>query len=215
MQREIRLSLENAANLVDNADVILFHAPPFPRVGWWIGRYTLNKYSHTALAFVKDGVVYCLEMREFKGGRVYPLSNYIEDGYSIDIFRTSQKLKIPYIESPPVINAEKPIIVYQELEFTANVKERILQDALTIIDNNYGYANVIKIFLTFVPFIRLFTHKDTPQKNPKSFVCSTLVDFCYYKNWVDLCYGINSSYVTPADISNSSILNYLFTIDSL
>lgn len=215
MQREIRLSLENASELIDNADIILFNSPTFPKVGWWVARYTLNRYSHVALALRKDNQIYCLEMREFKGGRIYPLSNYIVDGYSVDIFRTSQKLKIPYLDSPPIINGEKPKIVYQDLDFTDDIKERILQDAFEIIDNKYGYINIVKIFLTFIPFIRLFTSKDSPQKHPKSFVCSTLVDFCYYKNWIDLCYGINSSYVTPADISNSSILNYLFTIDNL
>jgi hypothetical protein len=214
MKRESRLPLSKCKNLIENADVLLFRHPEFPKLGWFVARYTLNQYSHVALASI-DNVINCVEFREFRGSRIFPLEAYIETGHIIDVYRMSHQLLVPYLDAPPVVNGHKAEISYEELSFTDDIKDAIVNEAKKLIGRNYGYINIAKILLTLLPFIRLVTHKDTIEKTPKHFVCSTMVEFCYRKHWLELVPNINDSFVSPADIAGSSLLNYLFTINEI
>lgn len=215
MQREIRLPLDKCQHLIEDGDVILFKMPSFPSVGWFVGKITGSQYSHVAIAEKTEKGINCIEYKEFAKSRIYSLTNYIKEGKIVDIYRSSQILSLPYLDSPPVINGHKPHIKYSNLYFTPGIRKKIVNEAKGLIGKNYGYINIIKIFLTLIPFIRFFTNKSDINITPKNMVCSTLVEYCYRKYWIELNSSISDSFVTPGDISNSSVLLYLFTISEI
>jgi hypothetical protein len=215
MQREIQLAYNKSKNLIENADILLFRSKRFPSFGWFVSKWTFNKHSHVALAYRVDDDIHCVEFREFKRSRIYPLKEYLLTNHIIDVYRTSQILRVPYIDSPPVINGDKPHIEYQNLFFSQQVRDKIIEDAKALMGKPYGWLNIAKIVNSFVPLFRLFTHKDDINYTPKHLVCSTLIEYCYRKNWVSLTPDISDTFVTPADISNSSLTFYLFTLNEI
>ena len=57
-----------------NGDILLFR--PTSIMGWIAALFTWSRYSHAAIVSVEDGVTYCLEVREFLGGRKIELEKY-------------------------------------------------------------------------------------------------------------------------------------------
>ena len=214
------IPLSRAYNLIEDCDIVLFRRPTsFLSVGWWIGLYTGSLFSHVALAFKENGVNKVIEFREFKGCRTKDLSEYINQGAVIDIYRLPKSITIPYTIVPPTSEdgKKKPITDSVALTFNDRVKKVILDEARSFIGQSYGYINIFRIFLALFPFIRFFYTKNDLNRRPKNFVCSTLVAFAIRRHWLDLNPTINDSLVSPSDISNASTgaLNYQFSITEL
>ena len=55
-------------------DILLFR--PTSIMGYLASLFTWSRYSHAAMVSVIDGVTYCLEVREFLGGRKIELEKY-------------------------------------------------------------------------------------------------------------------------------------------
>lgn len=216
MQREIRVPFAKCKNLIEDGDVLLFRCPKFPKIGWFIALFTFSTHSHVGLAFIENNEVYSVEFKEFHGSRIYPLSKYFENGSVIDIYRPPQIMKVPYLDAPPVINGHKLEIKFETLFFN-DIRKRILDEAKSIVNQkiSYGWSNIWKIILTLIPFIRLIVKKNTIEQRPKSWVCSTLVAFCYRRHFLDLCPQVNDSVTTPADISGNALTQYIMTITEL
>jgi hypothetical protein len=215
MKKRICVPLSKCEHLIDNADILLFHCPEFPDIGWWISLFTTSKHSHTALAEKTEYGINCLEFKEFVGSRVYPLKKYIQDGKIVDVYRTPTIMKVPYASVPPVLNGHKPTIENSNLFFSQELRKKIVDEAHEMIGMNYGWFNIWKIFLTIAPFIRFFIRKNGVDVRPKHFVCSTFVSFLYRKYWLDLCPNVDDSCVTPGDICGNGLTQYLFTITEL
>ena len=75
-----------------NGDILLFR--PTSIMGWIAALFTWSRYSHAAMIEMIDGVTYCLEVREFLGGRKIELEKYLEESPTeIEIWRLKE---IPY-----------------------------------------------------------------------------------------------------------------------
>ena len=59
---------------LQTGDILLFR--PTSIMGYLASLLTWSKYSHAAMIEVVNGITYCLEVREFLGGRRIELANY-------------------------------------------------------------------------------------------------------------------------------------------
>jgi len=208
----IQLPYSIARCLIQQADVLLFRHDKFPGIGWFIGQYTRSPYSHVGLAHWEGDKLYCIEFREFKGSRHYPLSKYICAGYKIDVFRPC--LSVTY----PIINEdEKDLQVLQETKnFTPHTANDIIYTSHDLLGEPYSYWVIWQIFKLYIPFVRFFVRQRNLEKNdeidPKSFVCSTLVTFSYRKHFLDPVPCLPDSYTTPGDLARSQLFHKLFEI---
>lgn len=180
------------------ADVLLFRSPPFPKLGWWISKYTNSLYSHIGLVHFIDGKAYCIEFKEFKGCRIYPLEDYIlEECDKIDVFRTA--VHFCYYDS-----------MYS---FTKDVAHAITTDAKEFVGKKYGWGLIFTIVRVYIPIVRFFSALHIIDKeNPSSFVCSTFISYLWRKHFVDPVSYLPDTFTKPSDIARSPILKYIFTL---
>jgi len=59
---------------IQTGDILLFR--PTSIMGYIAAFFTWSRYSHAAMVDVIDGITYCLEVREFWGGRKIELAKY-------------------------------------------------------------------------------------------------------------------------------------------
>ena len=205
----MKLDFNTQKHLIHNADVLLFRSKPFPNLGWWISKYTNSIYSHTALAYWERDELYCLEFREFKGSRQYPIIEYLKNGDKIDVFRASS-----YIEHPQAHETPNGLVVENQYKhFGSIVEDSIIHTAKALMNNRYSMWTIWQLSKNYIPFLRL---RQAPCKNgeidPKSFVCSTLVTYSYRINYMDPVPLLYDSQTTPGDIARSAIFHKLFEI---
>lgn len=205
------LTLEQAKLLIQEGDVLLFRSPPFPAIGWWITRYTGGLYSHVGLAHWDNQVLYCVEQREFLGGRSVTLESQIKDNPGrIDVFRAKPKVFYPTVH----MDSDKPKVVYETRNLTYEVKRQVVETGLRMTGDSYGWQNIWGIFKGYAPFARIILNKPPIDDSVDShaYVCSTLVAHSYRKHYSDPCPNLNDDRTTPDDISRSALFDYLFTI---
>lgn len=199
------LSTEEALTKIKEADVLLYRAQDFPNAGWWIAKYTGGQHSHVGLAHKDRDDWYCVEQKEFKGGRSIYLPNAIERNPNrIDVYRVVPVVYEPYF------NGE---LKWTTKEFTEDIAHKVTRTALTITGNSYGWKNIYNIAKGYAPFLRLRrSEKCDDEKISQAYVCSTVISYSYRINYVDPCPHISDDRTTPADIARSAVLKYLFTI---
>jgi len=80
----------------------------------------------------------------------------------------------------------------------------------------YGWSRIWTMALgSFVTWRYFFSHKDELDDEItelKYIVCSNVIAYCFSKHYVDLTHEKNDNYISPSDLSRSSLLNYLFTL---
>jgi hypothetical protein len=205
----MQLSYPTVKPLIKEADVLLFRAGQFPGAGWWIGKYTRSPYSHAGLAHWDDGKLYCLEFREFKGSRKYPMDKYMKEGVEIDVFRACSKFTQSEAQ---LVDDDWVDVVQNEYEFTEGVADLVTSTARSLLGRPYSYWTIWQIFKTYIPFIRLRTNTLKNGKVPKQFVCSTLVTYSYRVNFADPVPFLDDRYTSPGDLARSSIFHKIFEI---
>ena len=199
------LLFEEHKYLINEADVLLFNPPRFLSVGWFISKYTHSPYSHAALAHWEDGELYVLEFREFKGSRKYLFADYIENGASINVFRSVDAVTYPVLKEGKIF--------HEKHEFTPEVAHQVTQTALDLMGKHYSYWTIWQMIKTYIPFIRLRTRLvKNGEPDPKRFVCSTLVTYAFRKNFIDPIPFLSDGYTSPGDLARSGLFSYLFTI---
>lgn len=215
MISDLKLEYSKYKHLIHNADVLLFHFfPKCTNVGYWIAKYTNSPYSHAGLADWHDGEVQCLEFREFKGSREYPIPKYLEEGARIDVFRATPVVEIPYIDFGDPENPKTDVLRYT---FTDDIAKKILDTAHSLLGRDYSWWTIWQLSKTFIPFVRLgqdpqFTqHKNGPP-DEQQFVCSTLVSYSYRLHYADPVTFLSDSYTTPGDLARSELFVKLFEI---
>lgn len=200
----------DAIKHIKTGDVLLFRAPPFPAIGWWITKYTGGKHSHVGIALRDGEHCYCVEQREFKGGRMVNLETQVKQNPGrIDVYRAKHSIE----ETESNIGPQGYFTKNVEYKFTEDVARDIIDTGLELTGEKYGWSNIWKIFKGYAPFFRLvYRDKNGDDEITKAYVCSTLVAYAYRINYLDLCPNIKDAKTTPADIAQSGLLNYLFTI---
>lgn len=209
--KKISLSYDSAIKHIRTGDVLLFKAPPFPSIGWAITKYTGGAHSHVGLA-KKDGKhCYCVEQREFKGGRMVNLeTQVIANPGRIDVYRAKDSV----VGANSGFSDGMFFVENEKYQFTEAVADAIIDSGLELTGTKYGWANIWNIFKGYAPFFRfIYQRKNGDDELTEAYVCSTLVAYAYRVNYLDLCPNIKDARTTPADIAQSGLLDYLFTIE--
>lgn len=209
--KDIVLSYKKYKGLIKDADVLLFQHGKFPCMGWWIGKYTNSPYSHAALAHRKNGEIECLEFRELRGARPYPLEQYIADGYKIDVFRAVTVFEHPVLE---YTHNKDYYVTYHTHVFNTKVAESIIQTANELMGIHYGWTTIFKFWKTYIPLLRFkHNHKtDDDWHDSHAFVCSTLITYCYRKHFCDPVPFLSDRFTSPGDLARSELFWKLFTL---
>lgn len=191
----------DAKPLIKEADVLLFHNPPFPQIGWWIAKYSNSPYSHAGLATILADDVYCVEFREFIGSRIYPMQQYIKECTMIDVFRPVSSISIPTMDGEAIFY------------FDENTAIKITNFAKGLIGQKYGWKLIWKMAKAYLPFVRLHTNVAYKDRNGTPlYVCSTLVAYSYRKFYVDPIPFLADDYTKPGDLARSVLFEKIFSI---
>lgn len=207
----MNIPYEQAKGLIKEADVLLFKADKFPRVGWWIGSYTKSPYSHAGLAHWQNNELYVIEFREFAGSRMYPLGKYLNENRAVDVFRSANTIIRPIILQDSF--DDEYYLVFEEHVFTTDIAKAITDTAIKLLGHKYSYWTIWQMFKTYIPFIRL-GRKVVKNGEPetKDFVCSTLVTYTYRKHFQDPVPFLSDGYTSPGDLARSGLFSYIFSI---
>lgn len=212
MKTDISIPYNQCKALIKNADLLLFKAPKFPSVGWWISKYTNSPYSHAALAYWEDRKLYALEFREFKGSRQYPLDSYIlNEQQSIDVFRAITIFEHPIIGYTTKLGY---YVTYDTHVFNAQTSNYIVECAKELMGLEYSWATILKMAKTYIPLLRFKSNHKTEDEwhATHAYVCSTLVTYCYRKCFVDPVPFLADRYTSPGDLARSGLFFKLFSI---
>ena len=149
---DIIIPYDEALKYLDEADVLLFKAKPFPSVGSAITKYTGGIHSHVGLLHWDGSEPYCVEQREFKGGRSVHLKGQVEQHVNrIDVYRVSR-----HIYKPNVRRNGKFDVSWLKSTFGRARASEITKIALEMTGNKYGWRNIWEIFKCYAPGFRLF-----------------------------------------------------------
>lgn len=178
-----------------NGDLLLFRKR---RIGLLDGAIAVagrGIHSHAAKAAWWKNDLFCLEVREFHGGRAVVLSNQVRKYPGrIDVFRP---------------NAEGRWSRY-DADGSLEVMRRFA-------GGEYGYWNVLLTALTHMPFCRLFvrpTREDDPVLDyDRPPFCSQAVALAdRIGGGVDPVPHLADRFTEPADLARSPFYKYLFTL---
>ncbi len=208
---QIIIPWEEAKLHINEADVLLFRAPGFPSIGWGITVYTGGVHSHVALAYKYGNKLYCVEQREFKGGRSVNLQSQLKKHAGrIDVYRPTSHIYVPYVAFDE--STRKVSIEWKEKEFDDSTARAVVETALDLTGMEYGWRNIWEIFKVYAPGLRLLRKPKPDTNGARAYVCSTLVTYSFRKNYADPCPNLSDTRTAPADIAQSALFNYLFTI---
>ena len=214
MNPNIKVPFEVAKTLIKEGDVLLFRKKGgIHTISWWIRTYTKSKYSHVGLAhWHKDtGELLCLEFREFRGSREFPVKQYVKEGQQIDVFRACTLIEAPYIDNS---FPDYPELKYRTHKFTSTTASNITSTAHELLGRDYGWWNIWQLIKTYIPFIRLGQNIEGKNglADEQEFVCSTLVAYSYRVHYIDPVPYVSDVYTTPGDLSRSDLFVKLFEI---
>lgn len=193
-----------AKALIEEGDVLLFRAPSFPKIGFWICKYTGGIHSHVGLAHWDNNDLYIVEQKEFKGGRSVLLSSQVK-GHTIDVYRPK-----PKVMKHEMVDFD---ISWHTTILTDEIRSNITRTALSLTGTNYGWKSIWEIFKGYAPFFRIITRtKNGDNAVADAYVCSTVVTYSYRMNYEDPCPNLSDKRTSPADIAQSTLFEYLFTL---
>lgn len=217
---QIILPYQEAHRLLHEADVLLFRAQN--PIGLAIAAYGHGIHSHVGLAHKEGTDWFCVEEREFKGGRKVDLKGEaVKFPNKIDVFRVSQKVSLPYLNTwnpytALVIggtqDANAPEVTIRQKTFSPEIAKQIIDDALKIVGKPYSWWTIWRMALGYLPIGRLVPENVKDDNGIDYYVCSTLVSALYREHFIDLVPFLNDYRVQPTDLARSALLNYLFTI---
>jgi len=157
-----------------SGDILLFR--PSSIICYVASLFAWSKYSHAALVSVEDGVVYCLEVREFLGGRKIALKEYLRwEPAGIEVWR---------LQNPPYMTCGSHAV-------------RAMQDFVGV---KYGWFHVILAIV--LRFVRAYGGK---CENHPPF-CSEAVSRAYRLAGCDLRPDMPDRFTRPQDLANSPFL---------
>lgn len=199
------IKYDQAKELIQEGDILLFRGSG--AIGFLIKRYTGGVHSHVALAHKDGDVLECVEFREFMGGRSVSLKSQVDSSpLNIDVFRPVKSISYEEMDA----EGNTKLI---EKNYTEETALAMTEDIIRWTGQPYGWSNIWKMFLRFIPGARLFQQNINDDDVAKAKVCSTAVTVALRRNFMDPVPYLADDRVSPADLARSPILQYLFTID--
>jgi hypothetical protein len=199
------IKYEQAKEILQEGDILLFRGEGL--ISFFIKRYTGGVHSHVALASKYNNTWMCVEFREFKGGRSVSLLSQVEENKkNIDVFRPVKTISYDKMD-------ENGNISLVEKKYTKDIASAMTEDIIKWTGQPYGWINIFKMFLRFIPFARFFQQNINDDDVAKAKVCSTAVTVALRKEFMDPVPYLADERVSPADLARSPVLQYLFTID--
>lgn len=199
------IKYEEAKSILQEGDILLFRGEGL--ISFLIQRYTGGIHSHVALASKFNDTWMCVEFREFKGGRSVSLESQVKDNpTNIDVFRPVNSISYQkMLDDKSIQNID--------LVYTKEIANKMTQDIVKWTGQPYGWKNIFKMFMRFMPGARIFQQNINDDDVAKAKVCSTAVTVALRKEFMDPVPYLADERVSPADLARSPIIQYLFTID--
>ena len=96
---------------------------------------------------------------------------------------------------------------------TDEIRSNITRTALFLTGTSYGWKSIWEIFKGYAPFFRLITRsKNGDDVVAEAYVCSTVITYSYRMNYEDPCPNLSDKRTSPADIAQSTLFEYIFTL---
>ena len=179
--------LDQASHYIEDGDLLLFRRRGLISIA---GR---GMHSHAAKASWWDNDLFCVEVREFKGGRAVTLESQVRlfPG-RIDVLRANR--------SGRWIEYDRQGAVRYMRQFAGS---------------RYGWYDVIRTAMLHVPLVRLFIRPDTNDTS-----LTARPPFCSHAcaladrigGGVDPVPHLADHFTEPADLARSPFYEYLFTL---
>lgn len=190
MAKEILRQVSAAKVDIQDGDLLLFRGKGL--MSRLIRTYGRGYYSHAAKASWLKGELFCLEVRELKGGRAVTIG--------------SQVNKFP-----------GQIDVYKANAINAPVFNRVKSDELMLLfaGVEYGYWDIIETFVLHFPVIRMLAKPnvddDFVSKRPP--YCSAACAIAdRVGGGVDPVPNLADKHTEPSDLARSPFYCYMFTL---
>jgi hypothetical protein len=188
------MTLETAKPEIEDADLLLFRGKGF--ISKTITSVGRAMHSHAAAAsWHANGVLLCLEMREFKGGRAVTLASQVRKFPGrIDVFKANAGNRWP--------------------DYDRTKADRYMT---RLCGQEYGYGSVLKSYLMSLPFVRWKatapTDDDLNDYLPNCSAAKAMAD-----DWgggVDVVPHLANWAVQPGDLARSLFYEYFCTLRSV
>ncbi|MGD9126613.1 MAG: hypothetical protein PVH19_04470 [Planctomycetia bacterium] len=187
IRNEKRVPYKKARKHIEHGDVLLFRRRGLISVA---GR---GLHSHAAKAAWWDSDLFCLEIREFLGGRAVSLSSQVKRFPGrIDVFEVNPNQR------------------WEEYDRDGSV-----QFMRRLTGCQYGWWNLVRTAVLHLPIVRLFvqaqTNDDTLSEHPP--FCSQAVAMSErLGGGVDPVCHLADRLTEPADLTRSPFYRYRFTL---
>jgi hypothetical protein len=177
----------DAKNQISNGDLLLFRRRSLISIA---GRGT---HSHAAKAAWWDGDLFCLEVREWHGGRAVTLESQVKRFPTrIDVYHTNPSNRWPE---------------YDRTRSTTMMRR--------LAGCDYGYAGVVAAAMLHLPFIRMAvraaTEDDAIDRRPP-FCSQACAMTDRLAGGVDPVPHLADRLTEPADLARSPFYEYAFTL---
>lgn len=217
----VALPYSRARSMIREGDVLLFRGQG--PVAWFIQKAGEGKYTHVGLASWHGDNLEIVEFREGnpialifgstagtgQGHAVYLESQVKRHSGNIDVYRP-----VAYHQTA-VYDKDMGIVVHDMKRFDG----RKITDALRRMTGTpYGWKTIFG-FLKYNAFGLRLLYNTSRRALDDGFVdqnfpvCSTAVAQLFREYYVDLVPNKSDSSTEPSDISRSSLLNYIFTLE--
>ena len=200
-----------AKPLIEEGDVLLFRGTSY--VSFILSKASTSPYTHVGVASwpygdKSQGVLECVEFREWKGGRSINLENAVNDHpRRIDVYRP-----VTY-SSEWVFDSAKndAFLIRKEINLRGVTNTMRLLTGLP-----YGWKRILWLSKHHIAGFRLGI--DTEKLRCDTVgdivypVCSTAIAYAFNSNGYDLIMNRADEWTEPAHIALSPRLSYLFTL---
>jgi len=207
---DLSLSQSYQSDRIESGDILLFRPGRSP-LARLISAFGRGNYSHAAVAAWWGSDLFCLEVREWHGGRAILLDRVVARRPGlIDVYRLS-----PWGKAT----------VEERLQSEADMREGISSQRLAYYQivsimarfagSGYGYWSVLRTALYHLPIVRMFLKPmtDDRMENGRPPYCSQAVAYAYrVGGGVDLVPNAADCVTEPADLARSALLEYQFTL---
>lgn len=202
----IEYPLSKGKTLLEEGDVLLYRGTGIIAKG--IQKVTKGRHSHVAIASQTVSRTWeAVQFREFKGALAISLKNDIVYNKSvIDVYRP-----IPFFTSIR-FDPEVEKIELSKLKFDGR---KVTDCMRSMTGRPYSYSRIYFLWRYYTRFWKDWTKEvtnDLPLDELIYPVCSTAVAHCFNKNGYDLIKNRSDEYMAPANIAESTRLNYLFSL---
>ena len=197
------ISINTEGHKIANGDVLLFRAGT-SLVSRLISGAGRGRHCHAAIATWWSGDLFCLEVREWFGGRAILLEREVARRPGlIDVYRLVDELRTPGRVAGPVVTGPE----FDMLPVLAKMRR--------FAGGNYGWWSVLRAALYHLPILRLALKPmtDDQMENGHPPYCSQAVSYSYRAGGgVDLVPNSADCVTEPADLARSGLLQYKFTL---